>query len=226
MRLLILGYNGKAERAVDNFRADRRFVDAEVMIVADQTAHPLPHRDDVQHFAGDPSKIPVLEQAGAGEATAVLVLAKNPREARCDHESALVVTSLRRLNESVPVVVEMVDGDNREHLAYAGATTMVNERYTIANLLVRSVQDVGVSDLICELLASEVGSEIYRAAVPAEYVGRSFSSLARAALAERRTVIGLASGKGPAIVLAPDPERVLEQGDDYFVVSRLPPVDQ
>lgn len=222
MRLLILGYNGKAERAVDNFRADPRFVDAEVIVVADRPTHPLPHREDVQHVSGDPSKIPILEKAGAAGATAVLVLATHPREARCDHESALVVTSLRRLNESVPVVVEMVDGDNREHLAYAGATTMVNERYTIANLLVRSVQDVGVSDLICELLASEVGSEIYRASVPAEYLGRPFSSLARAALAERRTVIGLAPRTGPAILLAPDPERVLEEGDDYFVVSRAP----
>jgi len=224
MRLLILGYNGKTERAVDNFRADRRFGDAEVVIVADQYEHPLPHREDIEHVRGEPNKIEVLKRAGAQDATAILVLASNPREARCDHESAMIVTNLRRLNDQAPVVVEMVDGDNREHLSYAGATTMVNERYTIANLLVRSVQDVGVSDLICELLASEIGSEIYRVAVPAEYVGRPFSSLARAALAERRTVIGIAPREGPAVLLAPEPERVLEESDDYFVVSRVPVV--
>jgi len=222
MLLLILGCNGKAERAVDNFRADRRFTEAEVIIVSDQPDHPLPHRDDIVHVYGEPSKIAVLERAGAGRASAVLVLASQPRETRCDHESALIVTNLRRLNAEVSVVVEMVDSDNREHLAYAGATTMVNERYTIANLLVRSVQDAGVSDLICELLASEVGSEIYRAPVPADFVGLPYSSLARAAFAERRTVIGIAPHDGPAVLLTPDPERVLQERDDYFVVSQVP----
>ncbi|MEM6787218.1 MAG: NAD-binding protein [Myxococcota bacterium] len=222
MLLLVLGHNRKAERAVDNFRADPRFAGADVTLVAPGVETPLPHRPDIRHVSGDPSKIPILEAAGADVATAVLVLAANAREARCDHESALIVTSLRRLNADVPVVVEMVDQSNREHLTYAGATTTVNERYTIANLLVRSVQDEGVSKLMCELLASEVGSEIYRVPVPADYVGRPFSALARASLAARRTVIGIAPRDGSGAVLSPDPERPLAADDAYFVVSRSP----
>jgi Trk K+ transport system NAD-binding subunit len=118
--------------------------------------------------------------------------------------------------------VEMVDEDNREHLLFAGADALVNDTETIANLLVRSVQDIGVSDVICELIASEVGCEIYRVPVEPAFVGKAWRDYASALVDRRQSALGLARDGTP--ILNPDPDEPLRVGDEAFLVAPEPPL--
>jgi voltage-gated potassium channel len=144
-----------------------------------------------------------------------------PDDPRSDHESALVITSLRRLNENVRIGVEMVDPDNREHLMYAGCDAIIDDGTTIANLLVRSIQDVGVSDVVTEIITSEIGSEIYRVPISNHYVGKPWREYAKDMVEDEMAALGFA--RGDENIINPEPDMTLEKGDAAFVVSKEPP---
>lgn len=218
--LLVLGWNDKGERAINNFRDDPRHRSTNIIIVAERDATPFDD-PDVNFVKGSPGKVSILKKASGDQAGAAIVLANTPDDPRSDHESALVVTSLRRLNDSVRIGVEMVDRDNREHLMYAGCDAIIDDTTTIANLLVRSIQDVGVSDVITEIITSEIGSEMYRVPIASKYVGKAWREFAKAMVEDEMAPLGFARGNENTI--NPEPDTTIEEGDAAFVVSKEPP---
>ncbi|MCA9617900.1 MAG: NAD-binding protein, partial [Myxococcales bacterium] len=218
--LLVLGWNDKGERAINNFRDDPRHASTSIVIVADREETPLDD-PDVRFVKGSPGKVSILEKASAATAGAAIVLANHPDDPRSDHESALVITSLRRLNDNLRIGVEMIDPDNREHLIYAGCDAIIDDGTTIAHLLVRSVQDVGVSDVVTEIITSEHGSEIYRVDVDYAFIGKPWRDYAKAMVDEEMAALGLA--RGDDNIINPSPDLVLEAGDAAFVVAKEPP---
>jgi voltage-gated potassium channel len=218
--LLVLGWNEKAIVAIENFRSDPRHQTTDIVVVADEPEKPLDD-PDVRFVRGSPGRTGVLQRASAAKAGAAIVFAAAPDDPRSDHESALIVTNLRRVNKTVRIAAELVDYDNREHLIHAGCDALIDETTTIANLLVRSVQDIGVSDVVCELLSSKVGSELYRAPVPSDWRGKSYRDFAREMIDRGMSVIGVArAGKN---LLNPEPQFTLDEGDDVFLVANEPP---
>ncbi|MBW2525875.1 MAG: ion transporter [Deltaproteobacteria bacterium] len=218
--LLVCGWNEKALTAIRNFRLDPRHEATDVVVVADIDTSPI-EEAGIRFVRGSPGRMAILRRANAEKAGAAIVMASDPYDPRSDHESALTVTSLRRLNGDMRIAVELVDGGNQEHVIYAGCNSVIDKGTTIANLLVRSVQDIGVSDVVCELLSSEVGSEMYRVRIDEEFVGKTFKEYAVQMLDEAASVIGIA--RGSENLTNPEPELVLEAQDEAFVVSREPP---
>jgi len=218
--LLVLGWNEKASSAIVNFLGDPRHEATDVVLVAPLDENPM---DDprVRFVRGSPGKLAALRRASAKNAGAAVVLAADPSDPRSDYENALVVSGRRRINSKVRIPVELVDSENHDHLKYAGCDAIIDRSITIANLLVRSVQDIGVSEVVAELLSSQRGSELYRVAVDEEMVGKSFRDYAVAMLDESVSVIGLV--RGQKSLINPDPGLLIEAQDDAFVVSREPP---
>ncbi|MEM9694138.1 MAG: ion transporter [Myxococcota bacterium] len=219
--LLILGWNERGGRAIENFRNDPRHASTDIVVVANLAEKPYDD-PEVRFVRGSPGKVSILKRAAAGEAGAALVLASDIAEPSADHENALVVTSLRRLNPRLRVGVELVDSGNREHLDHAGADAIIDTRPTIANLLVRSVQDEGVADVVYELIESEFGSELYRVPLSEGFIGRSFRDYARAAIDEGHAALGIA--RGQQSMLNPEPDLTLVEGDEAYVVAPEPPI--
>lgn len=218
--LLILGWNEKGPAAIENFRADPRHASTDILIVAECPEKPYDD-PDVRFVRGAPGRVSILEKAAARAAGAAIVLASRPEDLRSDHETALVITSLRRINPGIRIAAELIDADNKEHLSYAGVDALVDDNRTIANLLVRSVQDEGVADVVSELLSSQVGSEFYRVAIPHAFVGKSFGEYAKAMVEESCAVLGIA--RGDDNMINPNSELSLVEGDDAFVVAAEPP---
>lgn len=218
--LLVLGWNDKGERAINNFRDDPRHASTSICIVAERDETPFDD-PDVRFVKGSPGKVSILKKASAQDAGAAIILANMPDDPRSDHESALVVTSLRRLNETARIGVEMVDADNREHLKYAGCDAIIDDGTTIANLLVRSIQDVGVSDVVTEIITSEIGSEMYRVPIADKYAGKEWRDYAKDMIEDGMAALGLA--RGDENIINPEPDLTLHEGDDAFVISKEPP---
>ena len=103
----------------------------------------------------------------------------------------------------------------------AGCDAVIDKGATIANLLVRSVQDIGVSDVVSELLSSEMGSELYRAKIDPELVGKTYRDYAIKMIDESISVIGIA--RGHKNLINPDLDLVLESKDEAFIVAKEPP---
>lgn len=219
--LLVLGWSAKGAQAIENFRNDPRHHSTDVVIIANREEKPVDD-PDVRFVRGSPAKVPVLERASAEDAGAAIVLADDPTDPRSDHETALVVMSLRRINPNLRVAVELVSAENRDHLEYAGCDALIDTRRTIANLLVRAVQDEGVGDVFDDLVESEMGAEIYRIPVWSEYVDRSFIEYAQRMVEFQCAVLGLI--RDDEHLINPEPDLILRETDEAFVVANAPPV--
>jgi voltage-gated potassium channel len=218
--LLVLGWNEKAKTAISNFLLDPRHEKTDVIVVALLDSAPVEDLR-VRFVRGLPGSLRSLRRASAENAGGAIVLAADPTDPRSDHESALIVTALRRINPSVRIGAELVDADNHDHMTFAGCDAVIDKGTTIANLLVRSVQDIGISDVVTELLSSEVGSELYRVQIDDQFAGKPYREYAVKMIEESISVIGIA--RGHKNLINPEPDLVLEQRDEAFVVSKEPP---
>jgi voltage-gated potassium channel len=218
--LLVLGWNSKSETALKDFRLDPRYQDMPIVVVAETDATPS---DDpqVMFVRGNPSRREALERASASKASVAMVFAKDPSDARSDHHTALTVLTLRRVNPNVKIGAELVDSDNREHLTEVGCDAVIDFSQLGAMLLVRGIQDVGVTEVIEDLLSNAAGSELYRVKIDEDFVGKTYQELALALFEKDVAVIGLE--RGDTRILNPDRTTALEASDHLFVVAREPP---
>jgi voltage-gated potassium channel len=212
--LLVVGWNEKAAPALREFRADRRFENTPIVVVAALERAPLemPH---LSFVSGDPMQRTSLERASADTAAAAIVFAADPNDPRSDHEAALTVLALRRINAEMHISAELVHPDNREHLAVAGCQETVEGNALTSALLVASVQDRGVSELVSYLISSETGSELHRVPVPESYVGGTYRDFAVAMAAESRPVLALA--RKSEMLINPDPTTEILVDDEAFI---------
>ena len=220
--LLVLGWNDKALAAVREFRRDPRHGSTALVIVADQEFSPV-EDPSVGFVRGNPGRRESLERAAARDAAAAIVLASDASDPRSDHETALVILALRRLNPEASVSAELVDSSNREHLETAGCDSIIDTRAFSSSLLVRGVQDVGVVSVIADLLTTNEGSEIYRCPLAADFVGRTFGELAHSLIERRQILLGIARGH-QTIVNAPGDLKLVAD-DELFVISPEPPAE-
>ena len=218
--LLVLGWNPKARRAVEDFRVDPRHAGRPICIVAELPETPLAGAD-VSYVRGAPGHRETLERAGAQEAAVAIAFAADPADARSDHQTALTVLMLRRLNADVLISAELVQSENREHLEAAGCDAVVDAGALASSLLVRAIQDLGVGDLVEEMLSNTHGDvELYRAPC-GDWAGQAYETMAAALLARRVTVVGLL--RAGVHRLAPEPDLVLEASDEIFALATEPP---
>ncbi|MDH5671030.1 MAG: ion transporter [Myxococcales bacterium] len=215
--LLILGWNDKAERALAEFRADARYLNAPAAIVADLEQNPT-EIPGVRFVRGDPGQREVLERASVREAAAAIVFASDPAEPRSDHETALTILAIKRFVSDLPITAELVDADNREHLIAAGCETVVEGNELTSALLIRSVQDRGIGQVISELLSSRRGAEIRRCEVEPSFIGKRYRDFALDRAAAGSPVLGLV--RAGQVLVNPDPELAIEAGDHAFVIAR------
>ena len=157
--LLILGWNQKALAAIDDFRFDPRHEATQVVVVADLPETPI---DDpgVRFVRGQPGKLDALDRASARGATVAIAFASDPTDPRSDHETAMIVLALREVNPEIRISAELVHPDHKEFLLRAGCDSVIDSHALASTLLVRSAQDLGVAEVVEELLTNKHGSEI------------------------------------------------------------------
>jgi voltage-gated potassium channel len=218
--VLVLGWNPRSLVAVDEFRYDPRYGDYAMCIVAELDSSPVDDKQ-VRFVKGPPTSREVLERAAAERAAVAMVFARDPNEPRSDHETALVVYALRKLNPKARISAELVSPENREHLVSVGADAIVDINGVASNLLVRGVLDLGSTDVVSELLSARVGNEIYRVGLDGDFVGKPWREYAIHMLDQRATVLGIS--RDGQIHVNPDTALELREGDEVFVVAQEPP---
>lgn len=218
--LLVLGWNEKSFGAVDDFRHDPRYLEMRICVVADLETAPI--AEPVRFVRGRPGSRDALTRSSAEHAAAAIIFANDPNNPQSDHETALIALALKKLNPKVRLSAELIDPENREHLEAAGCDAVVDTRGLASTLLVRSVQDLGVGDLLQDLLTNKYGSEIYRVDVGEEFVGKTFRDYSVAMLDLRRTVMALVRNRDAFVINPRADERILE-GDEAFLICEEPP---
>lgn len=213
--LLILGWNDRSDRALRELKRDPRHQARALLIVAERERSPV---ENVDFVRGEPGRAEVLERAGAAKASAALVFARDPQDPRSDHETALTALAFRRLNPEAILVAELVSPSNREHFQAADCDTLVDGASLVADLLVRSVSEVGVDRVIDRFVRPGDGRALFQID-STKLRGRSWKDAAIALLDQGLTLVAV--GRGRQMILSPDDVSFrIAEGDDLFVFGR------
>jgi voltage-gated potassium channel len=218
--LLVLGWNGSARGAIEDFRNDERRRETPVCVVADLPEAPV-EAEGVRFVRGRPFDPEALRKASAVHAAAAVVFARDARDPDSDLQTITVVHALRRVNTHVRISVELVDAANHEHVVAAGCDAVIDGTHLTSLLLARSVQDAGVVEIITDLVSAKEGAELYRVPLPERCLGMAVRDLAAELVEKRQTLMALV--RGEAILTNPPPDEKILAGDDAFIVAQAPP---
>lgn len=218
--LVVLGWNARSQAAIRDFRLDPRYREMPIVIVAELETCPMDD-PDILYVRGNASRRETLERASAATAAAAMIFARDSADARSDHRTALTVIAMRRLNKTAKIGAEIVDSANHEHFDEAGCDAVIDFSGLGAMMLVRGIQDVGVTEVVEDLLSNDGGSELYRIAVHSSLVGMTFKDAATSLIERDVALIGIE--RGEARILNPERGTQLEETDFLFVVARTPP---
>lgn len=146
-------------RLISQLRKNRAFAEIPIQILTSRYPAGLPQelRDlGVVHFTGESDNSEHLLKAGAADAKAIIILAKDEYETKSD---ALSFDILHRLAEQgvthTPIIAECVDDANRPRLEQAGATIVIRPVRAYAELVVRSLVAPGSEKIIENLFVHE-----------------------------------------------------------------------
>ena len=150
------GFDLFFETLVRELRATEWGARRDVLILAEEWPEGLPgglRRLDVVHVHGRGDSADGLEAAGARDAAAVIVLAREA-DPRSDSVAFDIVHRLDALGTKVPVLAECVDDRNRERILDAGASTVLRPMRGYPEMLVRAIIAPGSEQILVDLFTS------------------------------------------------------------------------
>ena len=159
----------------------------------------------VVHVHGRAASDEKLEDAGAADAAAVVVLASDEKDAASDGTAFDLVHRLVEMGTKGRIAVECVDDRNRDRLRDAGASTVMRPMRGYPEMLVRALIAPG-SEAIIEDLFTPRGDECLRYEVPVTGVpwGRLAARLVSAGAG---TALAYAGADDGEVVVNPRPDR-------------------
>ncbi len=180
----------------------------DVLILATCWPEGLPEslaRLGVVHVHGRAASDEKLEDSGAMDAAAVVVLASDEKDAASDGTAFDLVHRLVGMGAKGRIAVECVDDRNRDRLRNAGASTVMRPMRGYPEMLVRALIAPG-SEAIVEELFTRRGDECVRYEVPVAGVpwGRLAARLVSAGAG---TALAYASAADGEVVVNPRPDR-------------------
>jgi voltage-gated potassium channel len=241
---IICGWNFQGKHIVNNLLAANNKTRREVVILADCEERPL--KDERVHFvAGDPSRDEDLERAAILKASSVIVLTDFTKDAgAADAQAILIALAVESLNPAVHSCVQIMNSANCSHLRNAHVDEIICLDQVGGSLAVCSALNHGVSTIVSELLTFNKGSEIYRYNRPLsdEVVGKGYSVVAQDLATRHMSLLGIETDSSEelmklenvdvlhqlpennrVIIVNPQSDYVIHQGDALFIVSESEP---
>ena len=159
----------------------------------------------VVHVHGRAASDEKLEDSGAADAAAVVVLANDEKDAASDGTAFDLVHRLVEMGAKGRIAVECVDDRNRDRLRDAGASTVMRPMRGYPEMLVRALIAPG-SEAIIEDLFTPRGDECvrYEVAVAGVPWGRLAARLVSAGAG---TALAYASADEGEVIVNPRPDR-------------------
>ncbi|MEO6715321.1 MAG: NAD-binding protein [Mycobacteriales bacterium] len=211
--IVICGWNSTARDLVHELSTDEYAAKLVLLHNGDKN----PAGSEVYFVAGDISNVDDLRRAGIEEAmTAVICPADASNEA--DMRSILSVMAIESIAPHVRTVVEVNNPRHVEHLRRANADEILVTSRIASRLLARSSLYPGLTEIVTDIVSGGEGSELYRVALPAAYIGMSIDELSSRLRAEHRATL-LAVSRGGEAFVNPPTGFCLEPGDDAVVVA-------
>jgi voltage-gated potassium channel len=115
-------------------------------------------------------------------------------------------------------VVEANNPAHVDHFRRARADEVLVTSRLASRLLARSALYPGLTKLVTDIVSGGAGSELYRVALPSEYVGISIDELSARLRGDHRATL-LAVTRNGGTMTNPPADFRLQEGDDAVVVA-------
>jgi voltage-gated potassium channel len=211
--IVVCGWNATARDLIEELRGD----DYKTKVVLIHDIDKNPAGDGVYFVKGDPTSTADLVRAGIGEAAAALVFPAEPTN-DADMRSILTIMAIESVAPEVRTVAEVNNPRHVEHFRRAKVDEVLVTSRLASRLLARSALYPGLTELVTDMVSGGEGSELYRVALPDDYIGLSVDDVSSRLRAEHHATLLAISGSDRTYVNPPADFR-LKAGDDALVVA-------
>jgi voltage-gated potassium channel len=211
--IVVCGWNATARDLVTELKGDE--FSTKVVVLHDSERNPA--GDGVYFVRGDITSTDDLERCGIREAQAAIVFPAD-RSNEADMRSILAVMAIESLAPEVRTVVEANHPMHVDHFRRANADEILVTSKLASHLLARSALYPGLSELVTDIVSGGEGSELYRVALPDDYVGMSIDELSAKLRGEHRATLLAVTREGHSLT-NPPADFHLQAGDDAVVVA-------
>jgi len=211
--IVVCGWNSTARELVNELNGD----DYERRIVVVHDSDKNPAGNEVYFVNGDVTDVEDLRRAGIEEAMAAVICPASATN-EADMRSILTVMAIESIAPQVRTVVEVNNPQHVDHLRRANADEIMVTSRIASRLLARSSLYPGLAELVTDIVSGGEGSEIYRVALPEQFIGLSVDELSSRLRADHAATLLAIGRDGHAFVNPPSDFR-LAPGDDAVVVA-------
>jgi voltage-gated potassium channel len=211
--IVVCGWNTTARDLIEELKGDE--FATKVVLLHDSERNPA--GDGVYFVRGDITRTEDLERCGIAEATSAIVFPAD-RSNEADMRSILAVMAIESIAPDVRTVVEANNPAHVEHFRRAKADEILVTSRLASRLLARSALYPGLSELVTDIVSGGKGSELYRIALPAGYLGLSVDELSAKLRGEHKATL-LAVTRNGRSHTNPASDFRLREGDDAVVVA-------
>ncbi len=211
--IVVCGWNATARDLIEELKGDE--FTSKVVLLHDSERSPA--GDGVYFVRGDITSTDDLERTGIREAQSAVVFPAD-RSNEADMRSILAVMAIESIAPQVRTVVEANNPMHVDHFRRANADEILVTSQLASRLLARSALYPGLTGLVTDIVSGGDGSELYRVALPEEYIGLSVDELSAKLRGEHRATL-LAVTRDGSSMTNPATDFHLQAGDDAVVVA-------
>lgn len=214
---VICSYNFKVPSIVKEIKNE--LAHCRIVLVADREENPLAGEESVYFVRGDSAREATLEQANAGKARTVIVMAEQTMEDNlADAHSVLTTLAVKELNPACRLVAESLVPENSHHLIHAGADEIVCIGDITAKLVSRTSIHQGMTQLISELMSNSTGCELYSALIPDYLLSQCFAEASTDLRQKGAILVGVY--RQGELSVNPPPEYTLQKEDLLIYIAQ------
>lgn len=211
--IVVCGWNTTARDLIQELRGDE--FQTKVVLLHDSERNPA--GEGVYFVRGDITSTEDLDRCGIREAASAIVFPVD-RSNEADMRSILAVMAIESIAPQVRTVVEANNPAHVDHFKRAEADEILVTSRLASRLLARSALYPGLSELVTDIVSGGEGSELYRVALPDDYVGLSIDELSAKLRGDHRATLLAVTRDGRSMTNPPADFR-LSAGDDAVVVA-------
>jgi voltage-gated potassium channel len=224
----------KVHAIIDELRVDNRSYEVPIVLISDdfdQCPDQLMRRKNFFFVKGNSLLRRILDRANAEEASQAVILARDPKDGHADGITTQVALALegmhRRRGKKLYVVAEAVNRDSIEPLKTAGVDDVVCLENLVPPILVQSILDPGIPEVISQLSSKLRDHQLYVGELPSG-APQQYGAIKRTlSLADHTNIIPLGLIRdGKPMVNPPDSTAILKNDKLIYIAAKRQSLDE
>ena len=218
--IILCGWNDRTKEILKDLRADSRAAARPIALVADVETNPAGGDEHLRFVRGTETEDD-LARAGIERAETVVLVGDRSQDYRArDAKAVLAVLTVKNLNPSAYVIVELAGEENVRHCRHAKADEIVVGADLCSRVISTATLDHGISTVLRELLSAQEGHDLITMPVPEAHGGRPFIDVFSDLKREKGTIALAIKRRGTGhIVTNPDAHDRVATGDSLVVIQ-------